>query len=166
MMTLASAPTVAPAPGNDLFKGFGALSRTLGERLKDSGLDNLVAGVKNFLPAQKDETVTRLVKALMEPAHASAQARTESDKYLYLDPKRRNPDVTTAPAPQAGGGHNEGVVFVVGGGSYVEYANLREYEERTATSPVGAAKKIIYGATEILSPKEFCAVLARMAQKN
>lgn len=71
MTMLASAPQQPSAAegqgGAGGFKGFSSLSSRLTDRLKDSGLEGLVQGVKNFLPVQKDLTVTRLVASLMEP---------------------------------------------------------------------------------------------------
>lgn len=180
MTMLASAPQ-QPAPDTTSsaggFRGLSSLSSRLTDRLKDSGLENLVQGVKNFLPAQKDLTVTRLVASLMEPASAAAQALHETDEYLFFDPKAPR----TRAAAASGGAKarqvfNEAIVFVVGGGGYVEFANLQEYAARTATGaggnagmPAGAAaggvggKKITYGATEILKPIDFVRALAHLA---
>lgn len=180
MTMLASAPqqpatTAESAPGG--FRGFSSLSSRLTDRLKDSGLENLVQGVKNFLPAQKDLTVTRLVASLMEPATANAQALQETDEYLFFDPKAPR----TRAAAASGGAKarqvfNEAIVFVVGGGGYVEFANLQEYAARTSAGAAASAagvgqgapagvggKKITYGATEILKPIEFVRALAHLA---
>lgn len=46
------------------------------------------------------------------------------------------------------------VVFVVGGGCYAEYSNLRVYAGRkAAAAPV--SRRIIYGCSELLSPNNF-----------
>ncbi|EPQ28845.1 uncharacterized protein PFL1_03648 [Pseudozyma flocculosa PF-1] len=178
MTMLASAPAPAPSSdGGQLFRGFSSLSSRLTDRLKDSGLD-LVAGVKNFLPAQKDFTVTRLTASLMDPSSASSQALQETDEYLFFDPK-----AARGRSGMAGGGvkarqtFNEAIVFVVGGGGYVEYANLMEYAARTPAQPGGGGggglgvpgasggtgKRITYGSTEILRPNEFVAALAALS---
>lgn len=130
----------------------------LTDRLKDSGLDNLVAGVKNFLPAQKDLTITRLVSSLMDPTSSSSQALQETDHYLHFDPKapRGRAGATSAPARQS---FNEAIVFVVGGGGYVEYTNLMEYSARTQMTPGVQDRKISYGSTEILTPEAFVKAL-------
>ncbi|SJX60373.1 related to SLY1 protein [Sporisorium reilianum f. sp. reilianum] len=182
MTMLASAPQQpAVAETSAGFKGFSSLSSRLTDRLKDSGLENLVQGVKNFLPAQKDLTVTRLVASLMEPAGANAQALQETDEYLFFDPKAPR----TRAAAASGGAKarqvfSEAIVFVVGGGGYVEFSNLQEYAARSvgggANAGVGAGavggvgadaglggKKITYGATEILKPIEFVRALAHLA---
>ncbi|PWZ02687.1 Sec1-like protein [Testicularia cyperi] len=179
MTMLASAPQQPAATygsGDGVFRGFSSLSSRLTDRLKDSGLENLVQGVKNFLPAQKDLTVTRLVSSLMDPQNGSAQALQETDDYLFFDPKAPRGRATAAAAgPKARQPFSEAIVFIVGGGSYVEFSNLQEYATRTATlaQPSGpyaaqnpnAAKKISYGSTEILSPAQFLSVLANLASK-
>ncbi|KAJ1031751.1 hypothetical protein NDA13_002140 [Ustilago tritici] len=173
MTMLASAPqqptAVESAGGAGSFKGFSSLSSRLTDRLKDSGLENLVQGVKNFLPAQKDLTVTRLVASLMEPAGANVQALQETDEYLFFDPKApRTRAAAASGGVKARQVFNEAIVFVVGGGGYVEFANLQEYAARTSAAAAGAAggmggKKITYGATEILKPIDFVRALAHLA---
>ena len=184
MTMLASAPQQPSAAADGAsgsaggFRGLSSLSSRLTDRLKDSGLENLVQGVKNFLPAQKDLTVTRLVASLMEPAGANAQALQETDEYLFFDPKApRTRGAAASGGVKARQVFNEAIVFVVGGGGYVEFANLQEYAARSsagvggagiaggAAATVGAAggKKITYGATEILKPIEFVRALAHLA---
>lgn len=150
----------------------------ISDRLKENGLplaggfESLIAGVKNFLPAQKNLTVTRLVEALMEPATASTQALQDTDDYLLFDPRSARP---SAGVGRGGAGKNrhvfsEAIVFVVGGGGYVEYTNLTEWAERAteaaaaaAGGAAGAGKRITYGSTEILSPREFLRTLGSLA---
>lgn len=190
MTMIASAPWQPAVAEGAGFRGFSSLSSRLTDRLKDSGLENLVQGVKNFLPAQKDLTVTRLVASLIDPGSANPQALQETDEYLFFDPKAAR---SRAAAAASSGGvkarqtFQEAIVFVVGGGGYVEFANLQEYAIRTAiasgattqtaATATGAApgappsisatafgaKKITYGATEILKPIEFLSALAHLA---
>ncbi|KAE8222830.1 hypothetical protein CF319_g4035 [Tilletia indica] len=253
MTMLATAPVAAPSPasqsasdrGGGVYRGLSALSSRLTDRLKESGLDNIVASVKNFLPSQKDLTVTRLVSALMDPNSASSNsgargALTATDDYLFLDPRagtslaqsrsgtgtpsagaasrteRMGLSVAAAQAAAGGAGgpakrqtFSHGIVFVIGGGNYVEYANLQEYAARTAQGAVAAgmggaggvgvgggvgvsaggggvgagggggrgvvdggqaaaaalgAKRITYGATEIMTPSDFVQALAGLSR--
>jgi hypothetical protein len=153
----------------------------ISDRLKENGLplaggfESLIAGVKNFLPAQKNLTVTRLVEALMEPATASTQALQDTDDYLLFDPRSARP---SAGVGRGGAGKNrhvfaEAIVFVVGGGGYVEYTNLTEWAERATAAAAAAAggaagtgKRITYGSTEILSPREFLHTLGSLAPSS
>lgn len=135
------------------------------DRLKEGGFDNLLSGVKNFLPQSKNLPVTRLVEALMDPSAAATQALQDTDEYLFLDPRQPR-----SSAPGVGKAkrmvHAEGIVFVVGGGGYVEYTNLMEWAARTAGSGSGPAKKVTYGSSEILDPTEFLGVLEALGMSS
>ncbi|TCD68081.1 Vesicle trafficking between the ER and Golgi [Steccherinum ochraceum] len=159
-------------PGGELFKGFSALGNRLTDRLKDGGLENLISGVKNFLPANKLLPVTRLTEALMDSSSASNQSLQETDEYLFLDPRApRNPNAglgisgVGAPAGGAASGRakrmafNDGIVFVVGGAGYVEYGNLEEWAKKTG-------KRVTYGGTEILDPGGFVRVLESLGKAS
>jgi len=141
--------------GGDLFRGFAAIGGRLTEGLKERGFDNLLSGVKNFLPVNKLLATTRLAEALMDPAAANSASLTETDDYVFLDPR--------LPRSGAGGARakrmafQEGVVFVVGGASYVEYGNIEEWATRSG-------RKITYGGTEISDPSDFVKVLQRLGQ--
>ncbi|EMD41860.1 hypothetical protein CERSUDRAFT_110420 [Gelatoporia subvermispora B] len=152
-------------PGGELFKGFSALGNRLTDRLKDGGLENLISGVKNFLPANKLLPVTRLTEALMDPSSASNQSLQETDDYILLDPRApRGASAglgisgVGATGPGAGNGRArrmafaEGTVFVVGGAGYVEYGNLEEWAKKTG-------KRLAYGGTEIVDPGGFVKIL-------
>jgi hypothetical protein len=212
-------PSAVSAASGDFMKGFSSLSNRvsqpslylsllcrnlcvlttfivqLTDRLRDGGigsvgLDNLISGVKNFLPARKDFPITRLVEALMEPSSASSQALQDTDEYLLFDPKSGGRS-SARPSNRGGGGggggggtlgggsrqnFNEAVVFVVGGGSLVEYGNMSEWVARTGQQPgvngVGSTttstmmlpgqKNVTYGSTEILAPSEFVKALSEL----
>ena len=172
LTTMATAP--APAPSGELFKGFGSFGSKLTDSLKDSRLESLVSGVKNFLPAQKDLAATRLVASIMDPAAGSAQALQETDNYLYIDPRQpRGRGTGMAPGgAKARRSFAHAIVFVVGGGSHVEYANLQDYVERmtASASSTGAgaagARRITYGSTEILSPGAFLSTLSALGTEQ
>ncbi|WRT69150.1 uncharacterized protein IL334_006134 [Kwoniella shivajii] len=169
MTMMASQPTIAAAQtaassGGEWTKGFSALGNRITDRLREGGitgvgLDNLISGVKNFLPARKELTITRLVEALMEPSTATTQALQDTDDYLFFDPRAsrgRNPTSSGKGRQQ----YSESVVFVVGGGGYVEYGNLMEWANRNQREGGGGGKKITYGSTEILNPTAFVKTLA------
>ncbi|EKM61350.1 uncharacterized protein PHACADRAFT_204518 [Phanerochaete carnosa HHB-10118-sp] len=164
----ASTPALGGTPGGELFKGFSALGNRL---IKDRGLDNLISGVKNFLPANKLLPVTRLTEALMDSSSASNQSLQETDDYLFLDPRApKNPNAglgISGVGPGGAGGaasgrskrmaFSDGVVFIVGGAGYVEYGNLEEWAQRTG-------KRVTYGGTEILDPGGFVKVLESLGK--
>lgn len=165
-----STPIMSGTPGGELFKGFSALGNRL---IKDRGLDNLISGVKNFLPSNKLLPVTRLTEALMDSSSASNQSLQETDDYLFLDP--RGPRNANAGLGIAGGGaqgaagagsgrarrmaFSDGIIFVVGGAGYVEYGNLEEWAQRTG-------KRVSYGGTEIVDPGSFLRVLESLGKTS
>lgn len=150
--------TAAPEPqSSDLFRGFSSLSNRLTDRITSGSLganfDSLISGVKNFLPANKDLTVTKITESIMDPAAASSSAIAKTENYLYFDPRSANARGAMPPAsasrnqqsPASGAGpgtgatfgqrrqaFNEAIVFTVGGGSMDEYGNLQDWVERTS----------------------------------
>eukprot|EP01132_Coremiostelium_polycephalum_P005800 gene5800-7213_t len=95
-------------------------------------------GVRSMLPKSKDLFVTRVVESIMDLKN------TLDADYLYLDPKIQN----KTNVPRRNTPFKEAIVFMVGGGNYVEYQNLQDFSKKQN-------KKIIYGSTEILSSNEF-----------
>lgn len=132
----------------------------------------------------------------MDPASASSQALQDTDDYLFFDPKTSRARPGAGAAGVAGGGaagaagtggtgggrnqFSEGIVFVVGGGGYVEYGNLMDWANRSgggARDGAGGAgggggggagggsggqgvsgqggRRVTYGSTEILNPERF-----------
>ncbi|KAI9455919.1 SLY1 protein [Lactarius psammicola] len=151
-MIVPSAGAVTPVPGTqgggELFKGFSSLGNRLTDRFKEGGLENLISGVRNFLPTNKLCTVTRLTEALMDSGAASNQSLQETDEYIMLDPRAQRNAPTAARAPVRRTQFTEGIVFVVGGAGYVEYGNLEEWAAKTG-------RRVTYGGTEIWDPEGF-----------
>ena len=85
----------------------------------------------------------------MEPTAASGALVQVTDDYLYLDPRSRGGHLKP-PKRQA---YASAVVFVVGGGNYLEYHNLTEW----SAQPNRAAKNIVYGSTDLVTAKLFLA---------
>ncbi|KAI0445350.1 sec1 protein [Xylaria telfairii] len=177
----------------DLFGRFSSLSTRLTDRLKETGVgvptnlasnfDSLIGGIKNFLPANRDLTVTKIVESVMDPQTASTSAIAKTENYLYFDPRSANARGTMPPpsAVRAGAstpgslpgattlgvqtpgtgasfgqrrqGYTDAIVFTVGGGSMDEYGNLQEWVKRTSEGR--AKKRVVYGSTELLNAQEF-----------
>ncbi|KAL6214137.1 hypothetical protein ACLB2K_013575 [Fragaria x ananassa] len=122
------------------------------EKLYGQSISAVTAGVKNLLSSDRQLALTRTVEALME-----GKPNPEVDSYLMFDPR--------APKPSSGSNHlkgpfKEAIVFMVGGGNYVEYGSLQELVQRQ--QPV---RHVIYGTTEILTGGEFVEQLALLGQK-
>ena len=180
--------TSSTSSGGDLFRGFSSISNRLTDRLKDgvygANLDSLISGVKNFLPANKDLTITKITESLMDPTSASSSAIAKTENYLYFDPRSANARGTMPAPSQArqqhagmpGGlgpglgtqatfgqrrqGFSEAIVFAVGGGSMDEYGNLQDWAKRTSgggagSSAGGARRRVVYGSTELVNAEDF-----------
>lgn len=156
-----------------LFGGLTSLSKNFTDRLSSTAfgtvnLDALVSGVKNFLPANRDLTLTRIVESIMDPAAASSSAMGKTEGYLYFDPRNAHARGTMVGGAGAGVGRdgggammpgglgsagpgtgasfgqrrqgfNEAIVFTVGGGSMDEYGNLQEWVRRSSGIGGGGA---------------------------
>ncbi|KAG5438224.1 hypothetical protein PCANB_003075 [Pneumocystis canis] len=149
-------PDTFSQKGDNIFRGLNSLSNILADKFKDGsitgGLENLISGVRNFLPSYKDFTITKIVESLMDPTSSNA-SRTEG--YLYFDPQNHNIKQNPVRRQQ----FNEAIVFMVGGGNYFEYGNLLDCASRYS----GTKKRIIYGSSELLSPSAFLNELNRLS---
>ncbi|KAG0236832.1 golgi transport protein Sly1 [Mortierella sp. GBAus27b] len=160
MTTMSQQPPQSFGRPENLFNRLGTIGNKLSDHLGTGGLgggfENLLAGVKNFLPAKKDFPMTRVVESIMEP---SGGANETNEDYLYFDPKVSR--ASNARMPRTRTSFQEAIVFVVGGGNYVEYQNLNEFAQRQTIK-----KKITYGSTEVLSPKEFLQQLSALGKEQ
>ncbi|XP_071710299.1 SEC1 family transport protein SLY1-like [Rutidosis leptorrhynchoides] len=120
------------------------------EKLYGQSISAVTAGVKNLLSSDHQLAIARTVEALME-----GKPNPEIESYLMLDPR--------APKSNSGqmkGPFKEAIVFMIGGGNYVEYGSLQELAK--SQQP---AKHIIYGSTEILTGGDFVDQLALLGKK-
>ena len=190
MMTSAPTQPSQPSTENNLFRGFSSISNKLTDRIGGGlgvNLDSLVSGVKNFLPANKDITITKIVESLMDPTSASSSAIAKTENYLYFDPRSKEArgtmsgsqtkqnsatgtfgPGTTASFGQRRQGFSEAIVFTVGGGSMDEYGNLQEWATRTSAAQGQGAlrRRVVYGSTEIINAEDFVHVAARLGSEK
>ncbi|XP_073273911.1 SEC1 family transport protein SLY1-like [Primulina huaijiensis] len=122
------------------------------EKLYGQSISAVTAGVKNLLSSDHQLVLTRTVEAVMD-----GKPNPEIESYLVFDPR----------APKSGsssslikGPFKDAIVFMIGGGNYVEYGSLQEFARRQ--QPV---KHVVYGTTEILTGAEFVEQLALLGQK-
>ncbi|KAI8919611.1 Sec1-like protein [Entophlyctis helioformis] len=153
-------PAPAQPASNDLFGTFTSNLSKLTDTLQSTGVsgrfESLVAGVKNLLPTRKELAVTRTVDAIMEGTPGGP-----ADDYLYLDPKAARSGAASRQPPKGRVTFQEAIVFVVGGGNYLEYHNLVDYAQRSNL----VKKKIMYGSTELLTANAFMQQLEALGQK-
>nr|CAD7606122.1 unnamed protein product [Timema genevievae] len=73
--------------------------------------------------------VTRIVDELME-----MKTSQETEDYRYFDPKQLRTSEGSQP-PRTRTPFQEAIVFIVGGGNYIEYQNLADYTKVTKQPP-------------------------------
>jgi sec1 family domain-containing protein 1 len=198
MTMMTSAPTQpVQQSSNEIFRGFSSISNRLTDRFKDGALganfENLISGVKNFLPVNKDLTLTKITESIMDPQTASSSAIAKTENYLYFDPRSANARGTMPAASQVrqgtipgtlGGlapgnqatfgqrrqGFSEAIVFTVGGGSMDEYGNLQEWAKRTSvasSTSTGVKRRVVYGSTDLVNAEDFLlGELARLGKES
>ena len=119
LTTINTAAATQPQAGSsDLFGRFSAISSRLTDRLKETGVptsalssnvQSLLGGIKNFLPVDRDLTVTKITESIMDPSSANSSAIAKTEHYLYFDPRSANargtmPQPSAIRAGGAGGG--------------------------------------------------------------
>lgn len=124
------------------------------EKLYGQSISAVTAGVKNLLSSDRQLALTRTVEALME-----GKPNPEIDSYLVLDPRAQRSSAGTS-SSHLKGPFKEAIVFMIGGGNYIEYASLQELSLRRQPP-----KHVVYGTTEILTGEEFVEQLMLLGQK-
>ncbi|KAK9829342.1 hypothetical protein WJX72_005270 [[Myrmecia] bisecta] len=115
------------------------------------GLSSLTKGVKNLLAGEQQAAVTVAVEALMD-----GKQTPDVDSFATFDPK-----AAPGRASKAAGPFKEAIVFMIGGGNYLEYESLTTWASRS-TPP----KSVLYGATDLLSGDAFVEQLAELGRQS
>ena len=87
---------------------------------------------------------------------AVAKGEDHAQASLYFDPKIGSRPGSLPQASQRKGGFGTAIVFVVGGATYTEYHNLRDYAARQKPPMT-----VVFGATEMLNAESFMDQIAR-----
>ncbi|ULT99914.1 hypothetical protein L3Y34_000880 [Caenorhabditis briggsae] len=144
----------------------GAGTKTIGmfNKLLNHGSKFVMEGVKNLVPKAHHLPLTKLVDTLNTPPSSagisavginqmmggSSQAPDIDETYCFFDPKLMHQPTKETIALARQQAAQDIVLFVVGGGNYVEYQNLADY---------GKSKnlmRVTYGCTELVNPTQFC----------
>lgn len=131
----------------------------LTEGTLQGGMVSLLTGIKKLLPEKKTIPITNVVDAIMDPLNSSQKNLETTDDYLYFDPKNIRGPHTKKPKRQT---YNTAVVFVVGGGNYLEYQNLQEWSH----AQIHNVKRVMYGSTTIETPNEFLSEVAELGKSS
>ncbi|KNG44856.1 snare docking complex subunit [Stemphylium lycopersici] len=177
-MLSSAAPTQPAQSSSQLFGGFTSLSSRVTDRFKEAGLganfEGVLSGIKSYLPANQDLTLTKITESLMDPQNATSSALNKTENYLYFDPRSANARGTAPPTSQSQKqqstvgrgidatfgqrrqGFSEAIVFPVGGGSMDEETNIQAWAKRTsAAAGTGPKRRIVYGSTKLYAPRAF-----------
>ncbi|GJP59599.1 hypothetical protein CLOP_g12884 [Closterium sp. NIES-67] len=86
--------------------------------------------------------------------------------FLCLDPKAPKGGSSSTAAGGSRGAVRDAIVFVIGGGNYMEYGGLQEMA-RKAGAGGGAAgvRTVVYGTTEMLAGSQFVEQLSELGRK-
>ncbi len=100
-----------------------------------------------------------------------------NDEYAYYDPKILRGNVDNV--PRAKNPFQDAIVFVVGGGNYIEYQNLMAFAASrsssskassanlsvAAASAVMPSKRVIYGCSTLVSPNQMMKQFAELGHE-
>ncbi|KAJ2850185.1 Vesicle trafficking between the ER and Golgi [Coemansia brasiliensis] len=170
----------------DLLGKFSSISNRLAGLTDNSSLGSIFSNVRNLLPSHKQLPVTSIVESAMSgrthggglgaglrsaatgSGSSSSTAARMFENFAHFDPKqarRGNLAGSNANALRglqaADGATQEAIVFVVGGGNYIEYQNLMEFAQRSTPR-----KHIVYGSTDIVNASGFLTQLARLNEST
>jgi len=151
--------TFAKRFSRDQYAGGGTKTVSMFSKLLSQSSQFVMEGVKNLVVKKHNLPVTRIVDAIME-----MKALAETEDYRYFDPKLLRSTSETAPKNKAP--FNDAIVFVIGGGSYVEYQNLVDYKKAKSSGGQGVTtslpKRITYGSTELVNAAQFLSQLQKL----
>ncbi|KAI9502583.1 Sec1-like protein [Coemansia spiralis] len=151
---------------SDLLGKFSSISNRLAGFTEGSSLGSIFSNVRNLLPTRKQLPITRVVESVMAGNGGGSNAIARMiENFVYFDPKqarRGNLTGSNAGGPSHGssaidGAAQEAIVFVVGGGNYIEYQNLLEFSQRSTPR-----KHIVYGSTSIINAESFLSELSQL----
>uniref|UniRef100_A0A7E4WDZ4 Sec1 family domain-containing protein 1 n=1 Tax=Panagrellus redivivus TaxID=6233 RepID=A0A7E4WDZ4_PANRE len=125
----------------------------------------VMEGVKKMIPKKYNLPLTKLVdQAIGGPSGVGISGvplpssnGSGDDEFRYFDPKLQHAVNVDAIRGQP---VEDVVVFVIGGGNYVEYQNLVDYAKNKP-----GLLRMTYGCTELVTPKQFTEQLNALGQR-
>lgn len=136
------------------YEGAGTKTVSMFSKLVSQGSNFVMEGVKNLVVKRHNLPVTKIVDHLMDFKNSH-----ETEDYHYFDPKQ----LKLTEVPKNRSPFQEAIVFIVGGGNYIEYQNLVEYAK--AKTAAGNIKRITYGASTLNNANQFLKQLSLLGQE-
>ncbi|CAD5213136.1 unnamed protein product [Bursaphelenchus okinawaensis] len=122
----------------------------------------VMEGVKNLVPKKHNLPVTKLVAELVDTRETvgglTTSAPVDPNEFLLFDPKLLHASSKDLVHARQGQLAQDVIVFVVGGGNYVEYQNIVDYAKQAGI------QRITYGSIELVNPAQFIEQLARLGE--
>eukprot|EP00096_Caligus_rogercresseyi_P009495 TRINITY_DN3238_c0_g1_i2.p1 TRINITY_DN3238_c0_g1~~TRINITY_DN3238_c0_g1_i2.p1 ORF type:complete len:503 (-),score=165.64 TRINITY_DN3238_c0_g1_i2:55-1563(-) len=115
------------------YSGGGTKTISMFGKLMVQSSNFVMEGVKNFVVKKHALPATKITEEIMD-----ARSGQYQDNYLYLDPKILRGSLKDIPKTK--NAFQEGIVFMVGGGNYIEYQNLLEgAQSRSGLASMGSS---------------------------
>lgn len=133
------------------YRGGGTKTIGMFSHIMSTGSQFVMEGVKNLVVKKHNLPVTRIVDSLVE-----LKSSAEVDGYRYFDPKLARGADSGARNKTP---YSEAIVFVVGGGNYIEYQNLMDYVKARS------GKRISYGCSELFNASQFLKQLSHLGSE-
>ncbi|MCP9264077.1 Protein sly1 [Dirofilaria immitis] len=132
----------------DDYSGGGIKTDSMFANLLNRGSQLFMEGVKNLVPKS---IIFRSQKHMVDAivtGNFQSNSRCSDAEFRYYDPKLMH---STGKEPQRARNNppQDIIVFVIGGGNYVEYQNIVDYGKSKGLT------RITYGCTELVNPKQF-----------
>ncbi|KAI4477485.1 hypothetical protein M0804_012602 [Polistes exclamans] len=138
------------------YEGGGTKTVSMFSKLMNQGSSFVMEGVKNLVVKKHNLPVTKIVDELIE-----SRISSQTEEYCYLDPKQLK---YSEQMPKNRPTFQEVIVFIVGGGNYIEYQNLADYVKQK--SGAGVNKRIVYGSTSFINAKQLLKQLSLLGQEG
>ncbi|VDN55127.1 unnamed protein product [Dracunculus medinensis] len=126
------------------YSGAGTKTDSMFSNLLNRGSQLFMEGVKNLVPKKHNLPLTKMLDSILSGT-SQGGTRSFDDETKYFDPKLMYSNKES----RMGSNVQDVIVFVIGGGNYVEYHNIVEYSKSKGLA------RITYGCTELVTPKQF-----------
>ena len=121
------------------------------DKLYGQSINTITKGVKNLLSGERVLPIAVAFDALM-----ANQPGPETADYAYLGPKA--PHGKPVGPREGDPAFHDGIVFVIGGGNYLEYRSLVELKSRERAN----VRSVVYGSTSLCHSETFLSTLASL----
>ncbi|XP_014208525.1 protein sly1 homolog isoform X1 [Copidosoma floridanum] len=137
------------------YEGGGTKTVSMFSKLMNQGSSFVMEGVKNLVVKRHNLPVTKIVDELIDMKQSA-----QTEDYCYLDPKQLK---FSDQVPKNKTVFQDAIVFIVGGGNYIEYQNLMDYVKQKSGG--GTSKRVIYGSTMLMNARQFLKQLSLLGQE-